>query len=736
MIRTRAQRWPRHATLALTLTSLALSSRPVAAEPTLELRVSGPKEVFPGDPQSASVDAAGRITLGLESALLGALGNTPIVAMELIDGVLYLGTAGGGLHRLDPRAKNARRLVEDDKALVSAIAARGGRIYFATSPEGRVYRLGPKNEKEAFANPSTKYVWSLVPAKDGFYAATGDPGRVVHIDEKGATKVLFDAEETHVRALIAHPDGGLVAGSGQKGIVLRLDPKGRSFALYDSELDEVTALAIDPKTQDVYAAFVSEAEKGKFLPGRSIGPVAEDKKDNGASPIKSSEVVRISKDGRVDVLFTSRREGALDLAFDPEKRLLYVVTGGGSKDRGRVYAVDTRDRDRLLLLARVEQPLASALELLPGGGVLVGSAPAAEVLRFGPAPARASVYLSEEQDLRRPARLGRIWFDADLPAGSKLSLFLRSGNTAKVGPSWSDWSRAVGESTGGAIELPRGRYVQFKAELTASPKGLGPTLKSMHASVHRANVAPELKEVFLLRPGIYMRPMPGEEEKEKTITVNTAQLQRLRSASTDREDTRVRQGQKPGWLTAAWEAADRNGDAVLSRVELRALDGERPGPWQVLQANTRHGFHSFDSRAFPDGRYQLRVVVSDRPANPPEEALTDERESEPFTIDNEPPRIEGLQAVLKDGTLEVTLKATDRASILGGAEVSVAGGPWLMLPAADGLTDAREETFLVRLRPDGKPGSPKFGRGRQSVAVRVSDEVGNESSASTFFTVP
>lgn len=734
MISPRASGRPLVAALSLTL--LSSLPRSGAAEPTLELRVSGPKEVFPGDPQSASVDAAGRITLGLESAVLGSLGSSPIVALEVIEGAVLLGTAGGGLHRLDPRAKNARRLVEDDKALVSAIAARGGRIYFASSPEGRVYRLGPKNEKEAFANPATKYVWSLVPAKDGFYAATGDPGRVVHIDEKGATKVIFDAEETHVRSLIAHPEGGLVGGSGQKGIVFRLDPKGRPFALYDSELDEVTALAVDPKTQDVYAALVSEAEKGKFLPGRSIGPVAEDKKDNGAAPIKSSEVVRISRDGRVDVLFSSRREGVLDLAFDPAKRLLYLVTGGGSKDRGRVYAVDTRDRDRLLLIARVEQPLASAIELLPGGGVLVGSAPTAEVLRLGPAPARSSIYLSEEQDLRRPARLGRIWFDADLPAGARLSLYLRSGNTAKVSGSWSDWSAAVSEPSGGAVELPRGRYVQFKAELFASPKGQGPTLKSMHASVHRSNVAPELREVFLLRPGVYMRAMPGEEEKEKTITVNAAQLQRLRGDSSEREDTRVRQGQKPGWLTAAWETADRNGDAVLSRLEIRALGGERPAEWQVLQANTRHNFHSFDSRAFPDGRYQVRVVISDRPANPPEEALTDERESEPFTIDNEPPRIDALTAAMKDGTLEVNVRATDRSSLLGGAEVSVGGGPWLMLPAADGLTDAREEAFRVRVRPDGKPGSPKLGRGKQSVAVRVSDELGNESSASTFFTVP
>ncbi len=719
---------------ALTL-SLASASTALA-EPTLELRVSGPKEVFPGDPLSSSIDAAGRITLGLESVMLGSLGNAPIVSLEVIDGAVYVGTAGGGLSRLDPRAKNLKRLVEDDKALVSAIAGRGGRVYFATSPEGRIHRLGAKGEKEAFANPATKYIWALVPAKDGFYAATGDPGRVVFIDEKGATRVLFEADETHVRALVAHPGGGLVAGSGQKGIVFKLDTKGRAFALYDSELDEVTALAVDPRTMDVYAAFVSESEKGKFIPGRTIGPVAEDKKDAAGSPIKSSEVVRIAADGRVDVIFSSRRDGALDLAFDPERRQLYIATGAGPKERGRVYAVDTRDRDRLTLIARVEQPIASALEIVPGSGVLIGTAPTAEVVRLGPGPARTSIYLSEEQDLRRPARVGRIWYDADLPEGSKLTLSLRSGNTAKHGPAWSDWSAAVSHESGGPVEVPRARYVQFKAELTASSKGLGPTLKSMHASVLRANAAPELREVFLLRPGIYMRAMPEEEEKEKTVTLNAAQFQRLRIESPDREEVRVRQGTKPGWLTAAWDAQDRNGDALVARVELRALPDAGPAAWQRLNPKTRHNFHSFDSRAFPDGRYQLRVVVSDRPSNPPEETLSDDRESEPFTIDNQPPKIEGLRASLTGGVLEVTMRAVDVASLLGEAELSMSGGPWLMLPAADGLTDSKEETFLARLRPDGKPGSPVLAKGRQSVAVRVTDELGNESTASTFFNVP
>jgi hypothetical protein len=148
-------------------------------------------------------------------------------------------------------------------------------------------------------------------------------------------------------------------------------------------------------------------------------------------------------------------------------------------------------------------------------------------------------------------------------------------------------------------------------------------------------------------------------------------------------------------------------------------------------------FYSFDSKAHADGRYQLRVIASDRPANPPSEALTDQNVSEPFTIDNGPPRISNLRAISPGaGKVRVEAEAEDSYSTLDSAEFSLDGGPWLMMPSADGLVDSKKERFLVEVKSNDAPGEPKFSSGHHTVLVRVEDDAGNAATASTSVEVP
>ncbi|MCA9555832.1 MAG: hypothetical protein KC933_37730, partial [Myxococcales bacterium] len=574
----------------------------------------------------------------------------------------------------------------------------------------------------------------LLPDADGLLVATGAPGRVLKVSAQGRSEVLFDPGETHLRAMIRHPKRGLVVGGGQKGIVYQVEGKG-AFALYDSDLEEVTAFAVDPGTGDLYAAVVSASSKGALQPSTWIGPVKGDAKDDDTSPIKSSEVVRIRLNGHVEKVWTSKREGAMALAFDAKARRLYVATGTGPKGRARIYAVDAAARDRVALFARLEPPMATTLVPTAGGALLVGTAPEGQVMQVGPGLVSKSVYLSVEQDLERISDLGRLWYDADVPPGAKVALSLRTGNTKTPDDTWSGWSAAVLDGAGGPILARRGRYAQFKAELSASPKGQAPVLKSMHASIQRMNVPPEVKEVYLLRRGVYMAALPDEGEKERTVSLSASLLKDLRKpAGRDADRTRVRQGEEPGMMTVAWTADDANHDDLLFRVELSALDGPAANDgWREVANDLDHPFHSFDSRALPDGRYQFRVTASDRPSNPPDQALVDAFMSEPFTVDNAPPVIRSVTATPVAAGVQVTAEAKDAVSALASAEVSLDGGPWLMLPAQDGLTDAPEEVFTVVLAKVDGPGSAKLDKGPHTIRVRVKDEPGNEAAASGRF---
>ena len=89
-----------------------------------------------------------------------------------------------------------------------------------------------------------------------------------------------------------------------------------------------------------------------------------------------------------------------------------------------------------------------------------------------------------------------------------------------------------------------------------------------------------------------------------------------------------------------WQARDPNGDALAYQVDLRQVGNKR---WIRIGKDVRKNSYTFDSNTVPDGRYEVRVTASDSPDNPPAIALSKARISEPFTVDNTPPRIEDLR---------------------------------------------------------------------------------------------
>ena len=141
--------------------------------------------------------------------------------------------------------------------------------------------------------------------------------------------------------------------------------------------------------------------------------------------------------------------------------------------------------------------------------------------------------------------------------------------------------------------------------------------------------------------------------------------------------------------------------------------------WKLVRDKVRERYLSWDSTAYPDGRYLLRVTASDAPANPPDQALTGLRESDPFLIDNTPPEITCCNV---SGS-SVQFHAKDALSILAKAEYSVNGGDWIIVEPTTRLTDSAEHDYRVAL-PNRPPGEA-------TIAVRVEDEYGNQAVAKT-----
>ncbi|MEM7676129.1 MAG: hypothetical protein AAF449_09020 [Myxococcota bacterium] len=383
------------------------------AEPTRELYISDPKEVLSGDPVSTSIDAWGHIEPGPQIEAAGTAVGHPITSLAVDGRTTLLGTAGGGLFRLGKGKPKPLMAAKDQ--VITALLPQGKDVLAAVAPKATVFRVAQSTGRsKPFVKLKAQYVWSIAASKTRTLLATGEPGQVVAVDGKGRTEIWFDSTESHLRAMIRHPQRGWIVGGGQKGIVYQLTGNKRARALYDSEFDEVTAFAIDGQNGDLFASFVSAKTAGKPIPERWIGPTKGDKKaSTGAGPakrppFKGSEVVRIRRSGQVEVLWSSSTEGAMDLAFKGNR--LYFSTGTEKDGRARIYAIDVKDRDRLSLWARLDPPLAPKM-VETANGLVVGTAPNGEAFRIGPRRQSRATYLSVEQDLARTAQVGRRGLD-------------------------------------------------------------------------------------------------------------------------------------------------------------------------------------------------------------------------------------------------------------------------------------------------------------------------------------
>ena len=175
-----------------------------------------------------------------------------------------------------------------------------------------------------------------------------------------------------------------------------------------------------------------------------------------------------------------------------------------------------------------------------------------------------------------------------------------------------------------------------------------------------------------------------------------------------------------GFIGARWAASDENGDSLIYKVEIR---GAHETTWKLLKDKVKDKYVSWDSTAFPDGEYRIRVEASDMPSNPPAEALSTSVESEPFLIDNTPPRIANLVAARTGAKLRATWSASDALNNIKKAEYSIDGGDWTMAAPVTRLSDSLDLSYDLTL--------DNVSPGEHTLAVRVEDDYDNQAADKT-----
>jgi len=679
-----------------------------------------------------SLRSDGRVTLAPEMRELFDA-STPYLWAVAMDSKGNLFAGGGGpnnttakLVTLDAKGKG-KTLAELEGMEIHAIAIdKKDQVYAATSPDGKIYKVASNGKATVFYDPKAKYIWSMAFASNGdLFVATGDKGEIHRVTPAGAGSVFFKTDETHARSMTIDAEDNLVVGTEPGGLILRISKSGEGFVLYQGAKREVTAVAV-ARNGAIYAAAVGGKPSTPTVvpinlppppPQSAAGPggttvVVRTTTASAPPSLPSavpsipggSEVYRIDPDGFPKKVWSDMNDIVYAITFDAEGHPL-LATG----NKGNIHRLDSDTVSTQLLNLAPTQ--VTGLLAAGGGKLFAITGNIGNVYQLGPALEKEGTFESEALDAAMFTSWGRISNKSKVNGG-QLKIETRSGNLDRPQKNWSAWAPANDR-----IASPASRFLQYRVKLERGSNGASPELNSVEVAYLPKNVAPVVT-VVEATPANYRFPA-------STVTLNIPQStsltlppigqSRTSSSSLSSDSSSVTLNYAKGYIGARWKASDENGDTLQFKVEIR---GVAETEWKPLREKSKDRFLSWDSSAFPDGDYVLRVTATDAPSNPPGQALTASAESDPFTIDNTPPRITGLRAAVNGGKIEVRWKATDLLSTIDKAEYSVNGGDWTVVEPTTRLSDSKEHDYVLNV---DKVSS------EVTIAVRVADEADNSA---------
>lgn len=620
------------------------------------------------------------------------------------NGDRFFGTGNDGkVYRL--RGTDLKPLWTAPEPEVYALAFRDGGLFVGTSPNGKVYRVDPESGKHTvFYDPQQAYIWALEFLDGGDLAvASGVDGKLFRVTPRGEGKVWFDSTDTHLRALAAAKDGRLLAGASGKGRIYSIALDGSAHALFDSPLNEISAVFVDANgigwaaaaTNVLPSSAPAKPQPAKQSTQQQGGTASADAKkeetatpavevsfsfDDGSSSAQSgsAELYRIDRDGFVQTVRKFEREMIYGLSAGSDGAIL-LATG----PNGRVYEV--RDGELALLGAVPEKQVVSITR--NGSSTLVTTTNSGAVYQMEARTAAHPEFRSAAKDVERFSRFGNYRIEGRNLGEGTIAIAFRTGNTKTPDSTWSAWSTPQ-TATEGNITSPAGRYIQYKLTM---PKAMpGATIETVTVAFMNRNVAPEIDAVSVQEPAVVFVNSAYPSSPQVLEATNPDEYGIFTSLDTPRERQQGEQGKRmfrKGYRTVAWRAHDDNGDSLHYTLSFRPKGGER---WLRLRENMEETQLNFDTSQLPDGRYELRLTVTDAEDNP-DAALTDAHEGVEFMVDNTSPAI----AVTGAGDT-VTVRITDSMSPVGKVEYSADAKEWIRLTPIDGIADSRDETFKLK----------------------------------------
>ena len=694
-------------TLLVTLTLFAASNVFAVAPQFWRMRTA--EEFLAGEIEGLAVTSRGQLKAG-PTLRKTATFTDPFVLSQVTapGGDQFFGTGNDGkVYRL--RNGELKAIFTAPEPEVYAVAWRGGAVFAATSPNGKIYRVDPDSgQHSVFFDPQQAYIWALQVVGNDLIAATGVEGKLFRVTPKGEGSVMFDSPETHLRSMAVRPDGSLLVGGSAKGRIYSVAKDGAAHALYDSALNEISAIHVDPagvgwaagvsnvlpttaprqqpsrpgqqqqQQQQQQSGTQSEARKEEPASNVEVSFSFEESSQTAASQTGTGELYRINPDNFVEIVRKFEREMIYGISGGREGGIL-LSTG----PQGRVY--EYRDGEVSLLAAVPEKQVVSIHN--SGRATVITTTNSGAVYRIDPSGSANGEFRSIAKDVERFSRFGHYRIEGNGIGGGAVAISFRSGNTRTPDDTWSAWT-TPSPSLSGDVQAPAGRYIQWKLNMP-KPSNDAAVDSVVIAFVNR-NVAPTIESIAVQDPGVVFITAGGPGGANVVEATNPDEYGIFSSLEQARErNDPGRRVFRKGYRTIVWRARDENGDSLRYTLSFRRKGTDR---WMRLRENMEELQVNFDTSQLPDGTYEIRLTATDEVDNP-DMPLTVTKEGIEFQVDNTAPSI---TSSIEGET--VIIRVTDSASPVGRVEYAIDAEKWVRLTPVDGIADSMSETYRIPRR--------------------------------------
>ncbi|MCU0285409.1 MAG: hypothetical protein MUF15_03315 [Acidobacteria bacterium] len=595
----------------------------------------------------------------------------------------------------------------DELDAYALLVKRNGDVFAGTSPDGKLYKIEKKQGQEKdknikeFFNPDEKYIWDIKEDKAGnIILAVGNPGGVYRVSKDGSGDKIFNSEDTHIISLYITKADTILAGSGDQGILYEID-NTKTRVLFDSPFEEIRGICQD-KDGNIYFSASRDIKKQNILDNAEINDFVDKKKkkelEEEIIPLEKSILYCLRPDGVVETTWTSKTEYIYSICYDQKENGVLISTGNS----GRVYRV--QKDGNFAIIYESDSAQVYKIEAMERGFVLITNNTAGIISIEDTLNSRGE-YFSEIFDLSIQSRLGKIYWDAENPTGTTVSISIRTGNSNVPDNTWSKWSAPFTDRENSAIAVQGARYFQVKAILNTINPSVSPHLNNFRVYYMQANLRPQLKKIEIQKTG---KPAYLQALNEDDVETNEGpSMGAASSAATRCEPT-------GNYLTLQWQAGDPNKDKLKYDLFLKKTTDAN---WLLFKENITANSVKLDTRLYEDGEYRLKINVDDSLSNPPGMVETNSLISSTFLVDSTAPELTNF-SITSTQERRIVFIVTDKTSLIAGVFYSYDGKLFYPIFPVDMIADSKSENYDFKLKGINTDKS-------KSIFIKVTDEFDN-----------